>query len=151
MTCKVTEEQLISFLFNELSEDEKTNLSNHLFTCCDCIERIKELNTLKESWSNPEFLLLTDKFTEKVMGSLPQKKQKILFFHVKKLETVYNFAIAYVATYLFLYFDAINQLPEIVNKFSSIIIEKESGLFLSSVNGITWLDKFYFQVLQFFQ
>ena len=151
MTCKVTEEQLISFLFDELPQDEQNQIDNHISTCDNCFKQIQELNKLKKSWLNPEYLLLSDTFSEKVMSNLVQGRRRVSFFQSRKLESIYNFAVAYVATYLFLYFDGINELPNIVNKFSSIIIEKESGLLFNSANGIAWIDKFYFQVFQFFQ
>ncbi|MGD9678689.1 MAG: anti-sigma factor [Vulcanibacillus sp.] len=150
MTCKVTEEQLISFLFEELPQDEQRQIDNHISTCNICSDKIQELIKLEAIWISPE-CLVSDTFSEKVMSNLIQGKRRISFFQNRKLESIYNFAVAYVATYLFLYFDGINGLPSTVSKLSSIIMEKEIELLFNSNNGIAWIDKFYFQVLQFFQ
>ncbi len=151
MTCKVPKEKLISYILNELSEDESLQINEHISNCDNCLIEIAELDILKDAWEKPRYFLLSDNFSNSVMNNLPSKKYVFSLYHNNKFESICNFAIAYVATYLFIYFDAIQQVPNIANKFSSIITESENALLINSINGITWFDKLYFQFFQFFQ
>lgn len=151
MDCKITEDQLVSYLLQEINEEERLMIENHLIECQYCQKIMDELNELHEAWNNPINVQLPKDFPDEVMANLPKKNSKLYFFQSKKIGSVYNFALTSAATFLFIYFDFLNVLSRAFYSSSPTLIEAKKSLLLVSINGSIWLDKIHFKIVHFFQ
>lgn len=151
MDCKITEDKLLSYTLNELNIEEQLVIENHIADCQRCQLIINEFNELHEAFELPTNLKISEDFSDKLMAELPIKKTKLVPLQSIKFKTFYNFTLTSAATFLFIYFDFFNILSNFFSPYSPTFINTKNSIFLATINSSMWLDKVYYQILNYFQ
>lgn len=146
MNCKVTDEQLISYMLNELSLSEKRFLSEHIELCSSCKKRLDELYRINDVWDNPDSMVVSESFTKQVMESISDIKLKPSNIHNHRLKSVSHFLIASAATFLFFYSGIFHEIPYLSGQLSSVFAETTKNIEVTTIKGFSWLDTINFQL-----
>ena len=78
MRCERIEELLSPYLEDELTQEERQTVDNHLRTCADCAELLSLMRETRESLSSFPEVEVSEGLTEKLY-ELPQKRRKFRF------------------------------------------------------------------------
>lgn len=150
MICKISEEQLIAYSFDELSLDQQLDISKHVASCTNCQNKLEELNILQNAWNTPSQFTISEKFTDSIMGMIneqeEQEKQeehqghlKINFFKQGKLKTISHVLIASAATVALVYSGVFSELPNTFASLTSIYTDASNNLHLITIQSTAWL------------
>lgn len=72
-----TSQQLLALIKNDLSNDEQTNLTNHLAQCPTCRQAYQDINQLRRGWQPDAFASPAADVTQKLTDAFRQKQTRL--------------------------------------------------------------------------
>lgn len=145
MSCKITEDRLMTFMLDELPAREKQNLENHINKCSYCQNQLQALNQLKLIWDNPTHYL-DESFTNNLMTNITTSNYIKIKRKSYKNELI-HFALAATATIALFTTGVFDQYSVVLNKYGANIARGTTEFNLLFIKGSLWLDSLHLQIV----
>jgi len=159
MKCTISEELLLSYSLNELTENEKTIVEKHLVDCEYCRSLLEEVEDLKKAWDEVSPENISENFVDQVMAqinleetvlnltptatvedSIPPKLTKPIR-KMNKKQSVMNVFVALAASFVLIFTGVFSSMDQHVAQASNAFTISTQQIQQISGESFTWMNQ----------